>query len=153
MFKTEFEAVDPQFESRVRSSFSRQSVMATIGARMTEVLPGLVEIELPFRSDLSQQHGFIHAGIVTTICDSACGYAAFTLMPADASVLTVEFKVNLLSPAKGDTLIARGRVTRPGKTITVCAGDVYAKTGEDEKVIATMLATMICLRDRSDKVE
>lgn len=150
MSRTTFEAIDPAYESRVRESFSRQTVMSTIGAKMTVVSPGFVEIELPFRSDLSQQHGFIHAGIVTTICDSACGYAAFSLMPADASVLTVEFKVNLLSPAKGDVIIARGRVTRPGKTITVCAGDVFARIDDDEKVIATMLATMICLRDRTD---
>lgn len=115
---------------------------------MTRVDAGEVEIELPFRDDLSQQHGFIHAGIITTILDSACGYAALTLMPEDAAVLTVEFKVNLLSPAKGEKMIARGRVTRPGRTVTVCAGDVFALTAGKEKIVATMLATMIALRDR-----
>jgi uncharacterized protein (TIGR00369 family) len=152
MSKAEFKATDPAYENRVRESFARQTVMSTIGANMTIVTPGFVEIELPFRSDLSQQNGFIHAGIITTICDSACGYAAFTLMPLGTAVLTVEFKVNLLSPAKGDVIIARGRVTRPGKTLTVCAGDVFARSGDDEKVIATMLATMMCLRDRTDLI-
>lgn len=147
---SKFEVIDPDYESRVRESFLRQTVMTTIGASIIAVEPGFVEIELPFRPDLSQQNGFIHAGIITTICDSACGYAAFTLMPAHAAVLTVEFKVNLLSPAKGDVIIARGRVTRPGKTITVCTGDVFARSGDSEKVIATMLATMICLHDRTD---
>ncbi len=136
------------FEEKVRQSFARQTVMNTIGARMTRVDAGEVEIELPFRDDLSQQHGFIHAGIITTILDSACGYAALTLMPEDAAVLTVEFKVNLLSPAKGEKMIARGRVTRPGRTVTVCAGDVFALTAGKEKIVATMLATMIALRDR-----
>src|SRR5262249_42287659 len=123
---TTFQPQDPDFEARVRASYARQQVMTTIGANLVAVAPGAVAMELPFRSDLTQQHGFLHAGIVTTIADSACGYAAFSLMPAKAAVLTVEYKVNLLAPAKGERLIARGRVLKPGRTLTVCAGDVFA---------------------------
>jgi uncharacterized protein (TIGR00369 family) len=143
-----FEPRDPDFEARVRASFARQQVMATIGAEMTRVAPGEVAIELPFRDDLTQQNGYLHAGIVTTIVDSACGYAAFTLMPAEAAVLSVEFKVNLLAPAVGERLIARARVLRPGKTLTVCAGDVVAVAGGAETMVATMLATMMALTGR-----
>ena len=134
----------------MRASFARQSVMTTIGARLTRVTPGAVEIELPFRSDLTQQHGFVHAGVITTIADSACGYAAFSLMPAEASVLTVEYKVNLLAPAHGDRFVARGRVMRPGRTLTVCAADVVAVTAAGETPVSTMLATLIALYDRPD---
>ncbi|MCI0487969.1 MAG: PaaI family thioesterase [Blastocatellia bacterium] len=147
---TAFEPQDPNFEARIRESFSKQRVMDTFGAALTKVAPGEVEIELTFRPDLTQQHGFLHAGVVTTIVDSACGYAAYTLMPADSEVLTIEYKVNLLSPARGERMIARGRVTKPGRTVTVCAGDVFAIVDGEEKLIATMLATMISLRGRSD---
>ena len=145
-----FQPQDPNFEARVRGSFARQTLMQTIGARLIRVAPGEVEIELPFRDDLGQQHGFLHAGIVTAIADTACGYAALSLMPADASVLTVEFKVNLLSPAKGRRMIARGRVTKPGRTLSVCAGDVVGVTDGQEKAIATMLATMMAIHERAD---
>ena len=145
-----FEPQDPRFEACVRESFSQQKVMRTIGARLTGVSPGEVEIELPFRGDLTQQHGFLHAGIVTTIVDSACGYAALSLMRPDSGVLSIEYKVNFVSPAVGARMIARGRVMRPGRTITVCAGDVFAVTDGNEKLVATMLATMMTLRDRSD---
>ena len=145
-----FEAQDPAFEARVRDSFARQKVMATIGACLTKVSPGAVEIELPFRDDLTQQHGFLHAGIVTAIVDSACGYAAMTLMPVDATVLTIEYKVNFVSPAVGKRMIARGHVTKPGRTVTVCAGDVFALSDGDEKLVATMLATMMTVRARGD---
>lgn len=134
----------------MRASFARQSVMTTIGARLTRVTPGAVEIELPFRSDLTQQHGFVHAGVITTIADSACGYAAFSLMSAEASVLTVEYKVNLLAPARGDRFVARGRVMKPGRTLTVCAADVVAVTAAGETPVSTMLATLIALYDRPD---
>ena len=117
------------FEARVRASFARQRVMETLGAVMTRVEPGSVEIVLPYRADLTQQHGFIHAGIAATILDSACGYAAFSLMPADVAVLTVEYKINLLRPAKGERLIARGRVVRSGKTLTVCCGRCIRSRG------------------------
>jgi uncharacterized protein (TIGR00369 family) len=143
-----FEPRDPEFEKRVRASFARQQVMRTLGASMTRVSPGEVEIALPFREDLTQQHGFLHAGIVSTIADSACGYAAYSLMPADAAVLTVEYKVNFLSPARGDRMIARARVTKPGRTVTVSACDVYAVQDGKEHVIATMLGTLMSVRER-----
>jgi len=143
-----FQPQDPHFESRVRASFARQTVMATIGATLTKVLPGEVEIVLPFRSDLAQQDGYLHAGIVTTIVDSACGYAAFSLMSVDAAVLTVEYKVNFLAPAQGERLIARGRVTKVGRTLTVGSGDVFAVRGDQEHMVATMLATMMALQGR-----
>jgi uncharacterized protein (TIGR00369 family) len=117
---TPFEARDPAFESRIRESFARQKVMGLIGAELTRVEPGRVEIELPFRDDLTQQHGFFHAGIVGTIADSAGGYAAYTLMPAGFSVLSVEYKINLLAPADGERLVASGQVIRAGRTLTVC---------------------------------
>jgi uncharacterized protein (TIGR00369 family) len=139
---TNFQPRDPNFATRVTASFARQQVMATIGARLAQVRPGEVEIELAFRTDLTQQHGYLHAGIVTTIIDSACGYAALSLMPAGAEVLSVEFKVNLLAPAAGERFIARARVVRAGRTITVCAGDLFASNGAEEKLVATMLATM-----------
>ena len=147
-----FEAQDSAFESRVRGSFARQRVMQAIGASLTRVLPGEVEIVLPFRQDLTQQHGFLHAGIVSTIADSACGYAAFSLMPADAAVLTVEYKVNFLSPAQGDRMIARARVTKPGRTVTVCACDVFAVKNGQERIVATMLGTVMTVRERESLV-
>lgn len=142
---TTFTPRTSRYEERVRESFARQALMATIGARLTSVTPGAVEIELPYRADLTQQNGYLHAAVVTAIVDSACGYAAYTLMPDDSDVLTVEFKVNLVAPAKGDLVIARGRVTRPGRTLTVCAGDVFAVADGEEKIVATMLATMMTL--------
>lgn len=138
--KMRFEPQDANFDSRVRESFSQQRVMQLIGATLTTVEPGIVEIEIRAREDLTQQDGFMHAGIVTTILDSACGYAAFTLMPADSSVLSVEFKVNLLAPTTGDLITARAEVKRFGRTLTVCSADAFA----DGKICATMLATMIC---------
>lgn len=145
------EPADPQFAARVRASFARQPMMQTIGATLDVVAPGRADISLPFRSDLTQQHGYLHAGVVATIADSACGYAAYTLMPAGASVLTVEYKINLLSPARGERFVARARVIRPGRTLTVVQGDVFAVAGGDERLTATMLATIITLRDRSDQ--
>lgn len=130
-------------EKRVKDSFARQTVMATIGASITRVERGAVTIELPYRPDLTQQHGFLHAGVVTMIVDTACGYAALTQMPPTAAVLTAEYKVNFLSPAEGEKLIARGRVLKPGRTLTVCFGEVHAKKDGKEKLVATMLATMI----------
>ena len=121
--------------------------MNLIGARLVHVEPGIVEIELPFRSDLTQQDGYIHAGIVTTIADSACGYAAFSLMPAGSRVLSVEFKVNLLRPARGESFIARAEVIKAGRTLSVTRADVFAVHQDTEReLIATMQGTMICLR-------
>jgi len=145
-----FEPVDPQFEARVRESFSRQRIMQTLGARLARVAPGEVDIELPYRADLTQQHGYLHAGIVTTVLDSACGYAAFSLMPADASVLSVEFKTNLLAPAEGELLVARGRVIRAGRSITVCEADGMMRQGSREKQVAVMLATIMTLAGKPD---
>ena len=145
-----FTAPDADFETRVRESFARQQLMQTLGASLLRVEAGLVEIELPYRTDLTQQHGFLHAGVVASVLDSACGYAAFSLMPADAAVLSVEFKVNLLAPARGDRLVARAEVKRAGRTVTVCTADAFAFTGEENKVVATMLATMMCVRGRED---
>ena len=143
---TNFDPPDPDFEARVRESFARQRVMETIGARLTKVEPGEVEIELPFRHDLTQQHGYLHAGIVTTVVDSACGYAALSLTPPGAEIVSVEFKINLASPATSELLVARARVLRAGRNITVCAGDAFAPTGAKEKLLATMLATMMTVR-------
>ena len=127
----------------VRDSFARQTIMATLGAEVSAVRPGEVEIVLPFSDRILQQHGFIHAGAVATIADSACGYAALTVMPGDAAVLTTEFKINLLSPAKGDRLRAVGRVIRNGKTLVVTLGEVFAETAGASKQIAMITATMM----------
>jgi uncharacterized protein (TIGR00369 family) len=122
--------------------------MTTLGATLRRVVPGEVEIELPFRADLLQQHGFLHAGAVTSIADSACGYAALSVMSADSAVMSTEFKINLLAPAAGERFVARGTVLRAGRTLVVCRGDVYAYADGGERHIATMLATMISLRGR-----
>ena len=145
-----FAPVDPDFESRVRVSFARQQVMVTLGATLHSVAPGEIEIHMPFRADLTQQHGFLHAGIVTTIVDSACGYAAFTLMPPDTGVLTVEYKVNFMTPAQGSLMIARGHVIKAGRTISVCTGEVFAVQDGKEKLAVVMQATVITVRDRPD---
>jgi uncharacterized protein (TIGR00369 family) len=136
---------DPEYATRVRLSFGEQRAMAMMGASLGTVAPGAVDVVLPFRDDLTQQDGFIHAGIVAAIADSACGYAAYSLMPASARVLSIEFKLNLLAPAVGERLEARGRVIRSGNTITVCRADVAAMTGESEKLVATMVGTMMSI--------
>lgn len=141
-----FKVVDTDFESRIRASFDRQMVMQTIGASLSHIQAGEVRIELPFRPALTQQHGYLHAGIVGLIVDSACGYAAYTLMPADSEVLSVEYKINFLSPAQGQTFLAVGRVVKPGRTLTVCAGDAWAHNAGEAKLVATMQSTMICVR-------
>src|SRR5438034_4880941 len=120
------QAANPDFAEHIRASFARQAIMQLIGAELGRVEPGFVEITLPYRSDLTQQHGYLHAGIVATIADSACGYAAFSLMPRDSEVLSVEFKVNLLSPAKGESFVAKASVIKSGKTLTVVRGDVFS---------------------------
>jgi len=145
---TAFVPADPAFEERVRASFARQRVMPLLGAVLERVAPGEVEIRLPFRQDLTQQHGFFHAGVMTTVVDTACGYSALTLAPAGAAVLTVEFKVNLLAPGEGEAAIARARVLRAGRTLTVSTGDVFAVKRGEERLVATMLATIMVLKDR-----
>ena len=142
------ESVDPNFEARVRASFARQAFMTTLGARLATVDPGHVVIELPFRPDLTQQHGFLHAGVVAAIVDSACGYAALTLMPPGAAVLSVEFKINLMRPAAGSSFRAVGKVIRAGRTLTVCSGEAEAVDGGGASVIAVMQATRMTVRDQ-----
>ncbi|APH73352.1 PaaI family thioesterase [Aquibium oceanicum] len=140
---------DIDFEERVRASFARQKVMATIGAELTQVTPGMIEIEMPFSEELTQQHGFLHAGVISTALDSACGYAAYSLMPADAAVLTIEFKLNLLAPGRGERFLFRGSVTKPGRTIIVADGQAYAFGGNGEaKLVATMTGSMMVVQGR-----
>ena len=144
---------DPDFEQRVRASYARQAAMATLGATLSQVAPGQVVIELPFRPDLTQQHGFLHAGVVTTAMDSACGYAAMSLMERGAAVLSVEFKVNLLAPARGVRFRASGRVVRAGRNLTVVTGEFRAVDGAGDPLVAMMTATMMAVRDRPDLVD
>ena len=136
---------NPSFADEIKQSFAKQTIMGLIGAELTRVEPGLIEITLPYRADLAQQHGYLHAGIVTTIADSACGYAAYSLMPPDSEVLSVEFKVNLLRPAKGERFSAVAEVVKSGKTLTVVRADVFGIEQERRELVATMLGTMICL--------
>lgn len=137
---------DPAFAQRCRESFGRQKAMALIGARLTVVEPGYVEIELPWRAELTQQKGYVHGGIVGMIADTACGYCAFSLMPADCSLVTVEYKVNILNPGRGG-LVAKAQVVKPGRTLTVARAEVYA---DDGKHVATMLQTLMTLADTPD---
>lgn len=145
----DFAPADPGYEQRTRESFARQGVMGFIGAELERVEPGLVRIGLAFRPELSQQHGFFHAGIVSTIADSAGGYAAFTLFPAGAAVLTVEFKVNLMAAADGERATAIGRVVRAGRTLTVCQMDVFVDKAGRRTHCATGLQTLMCLVGRA----
>lgn len=139
---------DPAFEQRIRASFARQTVMGLLGASLERVAPGAVEIRLPFREDLAQQHGFFHAGVMATVADSACGYSALSLMPAGSAVLTAEFKVNLLAPGSGESVVARARVVKAGRTLTVSIAEVFAVDGGKEKLVALMVASNMAVRDR-----
>jgi len=132
-----------EIDARIRGSFARQSIMTTLGAEIAAVRAGEVEIVLPFSDRILQQHEFIHAGAVATIADSACGYAALTVMPRDAAVLTTEFKINLLAPAKGERLRAVGRVVRSGKKLVITLGEVFAEEGGARKQVALTTATMM----------
>jgi len=149
--QSRFSASDGQFERRVRESFSRQGLMKHLGAELVELTPGHATIRVPFRPELTQQHNYFHAGVSGAIADSACGYAAYTLMPAESSVLTVEYKLNLLAPAEGDELTARARVLRSGRTVKICAADVHTKKNGKEFYCVTMLATIMCLPGKSDR--
>jgi uncharacterized protein (TIGR00369 family) len=140
---------DPQFAARVRASFARQKAMALIGASLTRVAAGEVDIALPYRDDLTQQKGFVHGGILGMIADTACGYAAFSLMPAGGSLVTVEYKMNILRPGRG-ALRAQGKVIRPGRTLTVARAEVYADDGAH---VATMLQTLMALPGTPDTPE
>ena len=149
--KVKVDTPNPAFAERVRQSFARQAFMDFLGAELSGVGPGSVEILLPYRPELSQQHGFFHGGVVGTIADNACGYASFTLAPADSSVLTVEYKLNLMSPAAGDAIIARGRVLRPGRTLVVAQADVFARRKGGEKHVATAIATLMLMAGMADE--
>jgi uncharacterized protein (TIGR00369 family) len=146
-----FEPRDARYGDRVRESFARQALMRTISAQLSRVEPGRVEIELPFRADLTQQHGYLHAGITSAIADSAGGYAGYSLFPKGSSVLTVEFKINLLAPAAGERFVALGEVVRPGRTLTICRLEVTAIKGELRSLIAVGQQTLICLDGQPDR--
>ena len=148
MDTSRFEPRDPDFAERVRASFAKQGAMHTIVASLAEVAPGRVVIELPWQQALTQQHGFLHAGMVAAALDSACGYAASTLMPAEAGVLTIEYKINLLAPARGSRFRMEGVVLKPGRTITVSEGRAYALHEGRERLIATMGATLMTIAGR-----
>jgi uncharacterized protein (TIGR00369 family) len=148
-----FQPQDVNFQQRVQSSFAQQRVMQTLGIEIVRLEPGEIELAMAYDPAYTQQHGFLHAGIVTTALDSACGYAAFSLMPAEAEVLTVEFKTNLLAPAKGERFLFRGRVIKPGRTLTVCEAQAIAShEGTEQRVVATMIGTLMALFDRLDLV-
>jgi uncharacterized protein (TIGR00369 family) len=148
-----FQPKDPHFAERVRASFVRQRAMHTLGVEITRLAAGEIELTMPYDAAFTQQHGFVHAGIMATVLDSACGYAAFSLMPADAAVLTVEFKTNLLAPAKGERFLFRAHVVKPGRTLTVCEGRAFAlesgaEADSDERLVASMSGTLMALYDR-----
>jgi len=142
-----FEPKHPDYQAKVKKSFSDQAVMKTIGASLEAIGAGEVEIEFPYQPSLTQQNGFIHAGIVSTVLDSACGYAAFSLMPQDASVLTIEFKINLLSPAKGDRFRGYGKVKKAGRNISVAEAELYAFSDQGKKLVATMVGTLMAVNN------
>jgi uncharacterized protein (TIGR00369 family) len=144
-----FQPKDPNFAERVRASFARQRMMQTLGVEIARIVPGEIELAMPYGAAFTQQHGFIHAGVIATVLDSACGYAAFSLMPADAAVLTVEFKTNLLAPAKGERFLFRAHVVKPGRTLTVSDGRAFAiDGGGEERLVASMNGTLMAVYDR-----
>lgn len=145
-----FEPRDPGWQTRVRASFVRQPFMEHLGAGIVHLAPGEVDLAMAFRPELTQQHGFFHAGSTASIADSAAGYAALSLYPVGTGVLTTEYKINLLNPARGERLIARGRVIKPGRTLTICRGDVYGVSDGVETHVATALFSMICLEGMDD---
>jgi uncharacterized protein (TIGR00369 family) len=137
-------------QSRIRDSFARQGLMRLLGAEITALVPGECEIRVPYRQELTQQHGYFHAGVTAAIADSASGYAAYSLMPPNSTVLTVEYKINLVAPAAGPHLIARARVVRSGKTLKICSADVFASKDGKETLCATTLSTIMAMADRPD---
>jgi uncharacterized protein (TIGR00369 family) len=143
--------LDPEAAARCAESFGRQAFLRAMGAGMESLAPGRCTLRLPFRLDLTQQHGFFHAGALTTLADTAAGYAALSLMPGGAAVLTTEFKINLLRPGRGTKAIARAEVLKPGRTLSVVRADVFCRQhGGEEELATTMLATMMCLQGRPD---
>ena len=148
-----FEPQDPGFAARVRASFGRQRAMVLIGADLTAVEPGVCEITLPWRADLTQQKGYVHGGILGMIADSACGYSAYSLMPASASLVTVEYKINIMAPARSGLLVARGEVVKPGRTLTIARGEVSVREDGRSVLVATMQQTLMMLPDTPDTPE
>ncbi len=146
-----FEPLDPNYEKKVRESFLRQRFMKFIGAKLVEVKPGYCEIHVPYRDELSQQHGFFHAGVIGTIADNTGGYAAYSLMGAESSILTVEYKLNLVAPGDGDLLIGRARVVKPGRTLTVCKSEVFVVKNRTEKLCGTSLMTLMAMTGKADE--
>lgn len=151
MVMSEFQPANPDFEVRVRDSFARQRFMAFIGAELAIIEPGFCEIHLPYREELTQQHGYVHGGALATLADNAAGYAAFSLMPADASVLTVEYKLNIMRPGLGDKMTARGRVIKPGRNITVVESNVFGVKDGKEVMCVTSIQTIMALHGREDR--
>ena len=149
MASLDFVPQDPGYAARVAASYARQPAMVTLGATLVEVTPGRAVIELPWKHSLTQQHGFLHGGVVGMVLDSACGYAAFSLMPADAAVLTIEYKVNMLAPAKGQRFRMEGHVIKPGRTITVAEGRAFAIDEAGERLVATMTCTLMAVHGRA----
>ena len=145
----QFEPRNPDFDARVRDSFERQKVMHTLGIRIADLSAGHIVLEMEHSDALTQQHGFLHAGVVSTALDSACGYAAFSLMPAEAAVLTAEFKINLLNPADGTRFRFVADVVKPGRTLTICEARAYALKGQDETLVAMMTGTLMALVGRT----
>ena len=149
MTSMKFSPQDPDFDGRVRASVARQQVMATLGIEISRLSAGEIELTMPYAAAYTQQHGFIHAGIVATALDSACGYAAFSLMPANAGVLTVEFKISLLAPARGERFLFQAQVVKPGKTLTFCEARALAADGDaGPRLVASMTATLMAIYDR-----
>lgn len=148
---TRFEVKDPDYAQRVHQSFARQGVMALLGASISRIAPGECEVRLPYRADITQQHGYFHGGIIGTIADSAGGYAAYTLMPHDSSVLTVEYKMNLLAPGDGDLLVARGAVLKPGRSLVVTRVDAVVVKAGKETLCATLLQTLMTMHGKKDQ--
>ena len=149
--KLKFKSLDPDFETKIRKSFSYQGALATMGGELALIEPGHCILEMPYSKAVTQQHGFIHAGVLTTMMDSAAGYAAFTLMPAEAEVLTIEFKTSLMHPAKGERFRFEGRVIKPGRTIMFCEADAFAiNPSEPDKKVASLTATMMVVTGRDD---
>jgi len=150
MDQKQFIPPDKNYKTRVQSSFEKQQFMEFIGAELSKVEQGYCEIRLPYSKNLTQQHGFFHAGIVSTIADNAAGYAAFTLMEATSSILTVEYKINLMAPAKGEVLIGKGKVIKPGKTLSICQTEVFAEEKGIQKLCAVVQSTLIQLKNKTD---
>jgi uncharacterized protein (TIGR00369 family) len=146
--KNDFAPKDPEFQARVEASFAKQGLMTSLGASLGQIAPGMVEIALPASPSVSQQHGFIHAGAIAAIADSAAGYAALTLMPAGVGVLTIEFKINLVAPANGDRIIARGRVVKAGRTLTLAQSEVTTENATEEKLVGLLTSTLMTIEGR-----